>query len=176
MWGLAWTWPSHWSTCHPSSDGSSPPPLSPLSVWSGVWSLGPTPPQTSRAPCALRWGPCLPNGKEELECLYLCVDQTLVFGFAHACGADDVINDFSRDRLGADEADGPSLVHQSVKFSWFLQHRVLGVTCWWVGHVWMVFLLTAVHPVAVLYKEIGQKEASMSSLWYRNTTFCRGHS
>lgn len=59
VWLLTLIWPNHWPTCPPFSDGSWPPPLLPLSVWSGASSLGLTPRRTSRALCVRHSGPYL---------------------------------------------------------------------------------------------------------------------
>lgn len=54
----------------------------------------------------------------------------VLFKFAHACSADDIIDDFTGHRLWADESDRPPLVQQSVEILGSLQHHLLRVTLW----------------------------------------------
>lgn len=81
---LTLVWPSHWPTCHPSSDGSWPPPLPLLSVWSGASPRRLTPRQRSRVQCVLHLGPSL-YGKTKLCKLRLVSRVFFFLSVWHAC-------------------------------------------------------------------------------------------
>lgn len=162
---LTLVWPSHWPTCHPSSDGSWPPPLLLLSAWSGASPRRLTPRQRSRVQCVLHLGPSL-YGKTKSCKLDVCnldtgrwAEAFLVFCLFEvlACSVNDIIDDLSRHRLWADGPDSPALVEQSVKFLGSLQHGLLRVASHRVWHVWEIFLVSDVRIIIIVVISMGNK-------------------
>ena len=77
--------------------------------------------------------------------MFVCVHMPTLTG-----SEDDVVDDLSRYRLRADEADRAPLVQQTVKVLGSLSHYVNRVSHHRIGHVGKVLLLPTVHPIVTL--------------------------